>query len=103
MTSSARRSTLAARIVGSGAAVAVMSWLPVPMAAARPWLRRDDRQENARDSWGRLWSEVEAPRYVAVREAIARWTDDAFVLDVGCGQGILAHGLVCRRYVGADQ
>lgn len=96
-------STLAARIVASRVAVGVMSRLPVPLAAARPWLLRDDRQENARDSWGRLWSAVEAPRYAAVRAAVARWTDDGFVLDVGCAQGILADGLVCRRYVGVDR
>lgn len=98
-----RHATLVAQIVASRAAVAVMNRLPVPLSAARPWLLRDDRQENARDSWGRLWSEVEAPRYAAVREAVARWTDNGFVLDVGCAQGILAHGLVCRRYVGVDR
>lgn len=103
MTSPPGRSTLAARLVASRAAVAVMDRLPVPLAAARPWLRRDDRQENARDSWGRLWSEVEVPRYAAVREAVARWTDGGFVLDVGCAQGILTDGLVCRRYVGVDR
>ena len=96
-------STLTAKLVASRAAVAVMSRLPVPLAVARPWLLRDDRQENARDSWGRLWSEVEAPRYAAVREAVARWTHDGFVLDVGCAQGILTDGLKCRRYVGVDR
>lgn len=80
-----------------------MDRLPVPLAVARPWLMRDDRQENARDCWGRLWAEVEAPRYAAVRGAVRRWTTDGFVLDVGCAQGILAQGLSCRRYLGLDR
>lgn len=96
-------STLAARIVGSRVGGAVLNRLPVPLAVARPWLLRDNRAENARDSWGRLWSAVEAPRYAAVREAVARWTDDGFIVDVGCAQGILAAGLVCRRYLGLDR
>lgn len=88
--------------MGSPAAVAVISALPVPMGAVRSWLRWDNERENRLDSWDRLRAAEEAVRYVAVRAMTERYATDGFVLDIGCSQGILLEGLTYRHYLGVD-
>ncbi len=59
--------------------------------------------ENSRGGWDRLHGAGEADRYQAVRSAVERHAPNGFVLDVGCSQGIVQHGLSYRRYVGVDR
>ena len=87
--------------MASRPAVALMSVLPVPMRLVRLVMLHDNAREN-QDSWARLRDDSETPRYVAVREVTQRYAGDGFVLDVGCSQGILAEGLLYRRYLGVD-
>ncbi len=96
------RPTTTARVLNSKFAVQVTSRLPIPLAWARPFLVRDNRQENTADGWSRLRAPTEAARYRAVRSLVEKYASDGFVLDVGCSQGVLQEGLTYARYVGID-
>lgn len=56
--------------------------------------------------WGHLRSDVESPRYQAIAAAIEQGpTVPGAILDIGCGNGQLAHHLsppAMARYVGVD-
>lgn len=93
---------MVARALTSDLAVRVASHLPIPLPLARPFLLRDNRQENLAGSWGRLRSPSERGRYSAVRTMTERHARHGFVLDVGCSQGLLHEGLSYGRYVGVD-
>jgi trans-aconitate methyltransferase len=69
---------------------------------ARPFLRRDNEQENLSGGWGRLRDPAESPRYETIRRLCDDYAHDGFILDVGCSQGILQEGLAYSRYVGID-
>ncbi len=97
-----QRRTVAARALDSRIVMRAVSHLPVPLALARPFLVRDNRQENAAGGWSRLHAPSESARYRAVRALCEAYARDGFVLDVGCSQGILAEGLTYARYVGID-
>jgi trans-aconitate methyltransferase len=68
----------------------------------RSILLRDNARENQKGSWQRLRDEAEGERYDAVRAMVERYARTAFVLDIGCSQGILAEGLNYGRYLGID-
>ena len=99
---SAVRPTLAARVVRSGAAGYLLTHLPVPLPLARPFLLRDNAQENRADGWNRLAAPGETARYDAVRALCHAYAADGLVLDVGCSRGLLQSGLHYGRYVGID-
>jgi SAM-dependent methyltransferase len=55
--------------------------------------------------WGYLEESGELARYGVVAAAVRRLRPGGFVLDVGCGEGLLAENLRpdgCRRYLGID-
>jgi 2-polyprenyl-3-methyl-5-hydroxy-6-metoxy-1,4-benzoquinol methylase len=94
--------TLVSRLLCSPPAVLIMSAAPVPLVLARSILLWDNARENHRGSWQRLRDEAEGERYDAVRAMVERYARTAFVLDIGCSQGILAEGLHYGRYLGID-
>jgi SAM-dependent methyltransferase len=94
--------TIGERVVGSRAAGFLLSHLPVPLSLARPFLLRDNAQENRAGGWVRLAAAAETARYDAVRTACRAYAADGSVLDVGCSRGLLQPGLSYSRYLGID-
>lgn len=94
--------TLVGRLMDSRLAVTVIDTLPVPMAALRSWMLRDNAAENRLDGWSRLRAPSEEARYREVRATTEAYAREGFVLDLGCSQGILQEGLTYRRYLGVD-
>lgn len=92
--------SLTVRIMEAGL-MPLLAFVPIPHAALRWYLERDNAAENER-GWERLRDVNELGRYQVVQGYIETFAPGGAVLDLGCAQGILHEGLRYGAYTGLD-